>query len=200
MAKKQKDPVNYSALRQAVSTFTKQSDRGTALIAAAWVDDALSECLRASFRQEKETADKLLEPDRPLGTFSSRIKLAYLLGIIISSLRSDLDLIKSIRNDFAHLRQSMRFSVQSITDRCNALLGAKAFQAGTGETIRSSREKYLISVFFATECLMAYAEKAKPPDTPELNLYGTIVHRMAKEMTLQHMVEALEKYRNTGAA
>ncbi len=193
MTKKPKDPITSSALRKATSAFTRQTDRGTALIAAAWLDDALEACLRAFFRQDKEIADKTLQPDGPLGSFSSRIKMAYLLGIITPSLFSDLEIIRGIRNDFAHLRQSVRFSDQSIKDRCNSLIGAKAFQTGTGETIRSPRQMFLISAFLAADCLLAYAENATPPDTPELDLYSTVIHRMAKSMSIGQIMDAVEK-------
>ena len=195
MTKNQKEPINSSALRKATSAFTKQTDRGTAIIATAWIDDALEASLRAFFRRDKEVAEKMLQPDGPLGSFSSRIKMAYLLGIITSSLMSDLEIIRGIRNDFAHLRLDVRFTDQSIRDRCKSLVAAKAFQAGTGNTIRSSRQMFLISAFLATDCLVAYTESAKPPDTPELDLYGTVIHRMAKSASLSQMAETIKKYK-----
>jgi hypothetical protein len=121
------------------------------------VDDALEACLRASFRDENKIADTILRQDGPLGSFSSRIKTAYLLGIITASLYADLEIMRGIRNEFAHVRRSVRFKDQSIKDRCKSLVGAKAFQSGTGQPIRSPRQRFLISAIFAAEFLLSYA-------------------------------------------
>lgn len=54
--------LNSSSFRQATATFTKESDRGTALIAVAWVDDALETCLRVFFAAKKTAvADIVIE-------------------------------------------------------------------------------------------------------------------------------------------
>lgn len=196
--------LSSSSFRQAAATFTSESDRGTALIAVAWVDDALEACLRAFFRDKKNggngdrhrrIVDALLQPDGPLGSFASRIKLAYLLGIITVSLYSDLEIMRKIRNSFAHGRQTVRFSDQSIKDRCRSLAGAQAFQRGAGP-IRSPRQKFLISAFFATECLLSYAKHAKPTKTPIFDLYPALIHRMAKSMSLKQLKAAIEKLEN----
>src|SRR6516165_4255611 len=97
MAKKTAPDVE--SLRKAVvGFFTKHSDRGTALVATAWVDDALEMCIRAALRPppaqihgqaaaagwpncEKMT-DELFGSDAPLGTLSGRIKIAYLFDLI----------------------------------------------------------------------------------------------------------------------
>ena len=58
MAKKGKAPPDVESLRKAVDRFTKQADRGAALVAASWVDDALESCIRANLRDNKELADE----------------------------------------------------------------------------------------------------------------------------------------------
>lgn len=110
---------------------------------------------------------------------------------------SDLEIIRGIRNDFAHLRQSVRFSDQSIKDRCNSLKGVIAYQEGTGESIRSPRQMFLISAFLVAECLLEYADTAKPSDTPDLDLYVAIIRRTAKSMTLRQMMNALERLQDS---
>jgi DNA-binding MltR family transcriptional regulator len=92
-------------LRKAIARFTKQGDRGTALVATAWLDDALEVRIRAAFRPDKGTADDVFRPDGPLGSFAARIKIAYLLDLIEPFARKDLDCIRRIRNDFAHRAQ-----------------------------------------------------------------------------------------------
>src|SRR5689334_5106314 len=93
----------------AIDRFTRQSDRGTVLIASAWIDDSLRELLRAHFRPDHASLQQVLEGTGPLATFSSRIQVAYLLDLIEETARKDLDLIRKIRNLFAHARGDLRF-------------------------------------------------------------------------------------------
>jgi DNA-binding MltR family transcriptional regulator len=114
MAKKERVPPDAQSLRAAVARFTKQADRGAALVAAAWVDDALEARLRAAIKPDKKMVDDLFRADGLLGSFSARTKLAYLLDLIEAAERRDLDIIRGIRNDFAHSRGDLRFTERSI--------------------------------------------------------------------------------------
>ena len=46
--------------------------------------------------------------------------MAYYLGLISQPCRRDLDIIRGIRNDFAHKLDIGSFSVQTVQDRCTA--------------------------------------------------------------------------------
>jgi len=46
--------------------------------------------------------DNLFDPDRPLGTFSAKIALAYRLNLIDRHIEHSLQMVRKIRNDFAH--------------------------------------------------------------------------------------------------
>ena len=52
------------------------------VVAAAWLDDALESVIRAQFRPDKSVANDVMRADGPLGSFSARIKIAYLLDLI----------------------------------------------------------------------------------------------------------------------
>lgn len=71
--------------------------------------------------KEKKLHDDMFSSQSPLSTFSSRIKFAYYSGKIDIEVRRDLDIIRSIRNDFAHHPESMSFDTQSVRDRYNNL-------------------------------------------------------------------------------
>jgi hypothetical protein len=59
-----------------------ESDRGCALLAAAFLDERLGDLLRAFFVDDATVADGLLDGIGALATFSARIDLAFLLGLI----------------------------------------------------------------------------------------------------------------------
>lgn len=88
--------------------FHEAPDRVIAIVGAAYLDSLLEELLRAVFIEDSEEADKLLKPDRPLGSTGARYQLAYCFGLIEKQERDDLQTIAKIRNAFAH-----RYDMQS---------------------------------------------------------------------------------------
>ena len=84
----QKRKEEFFAFRQALS---KESDRGCALFAAAYLDSALSDLLFLSFVESKKIEDDLFEGNAPLSAFSSRIKMAFYLGRISAECRAVLE-------------------------------------------------------------------------------------------------------------
>lgn len=77
-------------------------DRGLVLSLAAFVEEALGELLKA-FMMPSEATSQLLEGfNAPLGTFSSRIKAAYSMGLVTREQFLDLERLRKIRNEFAH--------------------------------------------------------------------------------------------------
>jgi hypothetical protein len=75
------DEPDFDAAAEFRSTLTDETDRGCALMAAAYLDDRLAELLKAYFVDDLPVAKKVLDLERPLGTFSARIDVAYLLGL-----------------------------------------------------------------------------------------------------------------------
>jgi DNA-binding MltR family transcriptional regulator len=111
----------FDAALEFRSTLNAETDRGCALMAAAYLDDQLAELLKAYFVDDVVIAQKLLEPTQPLGAFSARIDVAYLLGLLSREEHKALHLIRKIRNDFGHKAQPLSFRNQAIADRCKKL-------------------------------------------------------------------------------
>jgi DNA-binding MltR family transcriptional regulator len=103
-------------------TLTPETDRGCALMAAAYLDSQIEELLRKLFVDKPEVADELLGLSKPLGSFSARIDLAFLLGKIGEKEMRDLHLIRKIRNDFGHNPSPITFEHPPIASRCRELL------------------------------------------------------------------------------
>src|SRR2546426_1319175 len=180
MAKNDTAPPDLHSLKKAVGRFTKQADRGTALVAAAWLDDALEARIRAAIRPDKGTADELFRPDGPLGSFSARIKLAYLLHLIEPTARNDLYRVRRIRNDFAHGRGDLRFTTPRIKDRCRELHGAMACRLG-GRTLRSPKQKFVVTAYFLAEYLMSLTKPRKRnPLLDQVDAYGAWIRRTVR--------------------
>ena len=181
---KEKILPDVKALRKVFTRFTKQVDRGAALIAAAWLDDALEACIRIAFRPERALADELLRTNGPIGSFSARIKLAYMLDLIEPTAMKDLEQIREIRNKFAHGRGDLRFTTPSIKDRCHNLHGAAACRLG-GLTLRSPKLKFLITTHFLAQYLMSLTKPRKRNALLEhADSYGMWIRRTVKSRLL----------------
>lgn len=85
--------------------LAERSPRLMVIVGASKVDSLLHDTLAAYLlpkRAKSNEQDELLEGDRPLGTFSSRIKMCYRLAIVDDSLYLVLETLRSIRNVSAH--------------------------------------------------------------------------------------------------
>lgn len=77
--------------------------RGVVLVWASIVDSLLSKMLKAHLVPlNGEQSDHLFGQNGPLGSFSSRTKMLHALGIIQRDEMTAIDLMRKIRNDFAH--------------------------------------------------------------------------------------------------
>jgi len=100
-----------------------ESPRAAVIIASAFLDAQLREILLNSFVDDEKVSEELLDSD--LFAFSSRIKIAYCLGLISESIYHDLNIIRKIRNKFAHQMHGYTFDEPEIVRWCDSLKVAK---------------------------------------------------------------------------
>ncbi len=85
-----------------LDTLNAESPRGGVLVAASFLDNLLHEVIHA-FLLEGKSRDQLLSGfNAPIGTMSAKIALAAALGLISERERRECDLLRKIRNKFAH--------------------------------------------------------------------------------------------------
>jgi len=93
------------------------------IIASAFLDAQLRAILSNSFVDDKKIVEELLDSD--LSTFSSRTKTTYCMGLISESMFHDLNIVRKIRNKFAHKMHGYSFDEPEIVGWCNSLKLAK---------------------------------------------------------------------------
>jgi hypothetical protein len=103
--------------------YIAQSDRATAVMLASMVETSLQRLLGIVVRSDLNSEDRnrVFGYEGALGTFGSKIVMAYGLGLIGPVSRRDLDLIREIRNAFAHSRMSIGFSQPAVKAVCDQL-------------------------------------------------------------------------------
>jgi DNA-binding MltR family transcriptional regulator len=108
--------------------FAKESDRAAAILVCSLFDNALVTLLRNCLVACPTKDDDLIDsPNAPISTFSSRIDLAFRLGLISSKFCRDLHLFRKIRNEFAHNIQGCNFSNSSVHSRIIELAKSSGF-------------------------------------------------------------------------
>ncbi len=115
------DEASLKYFSDFLAEFQKESDRGAALVGAALLDTRLERLLLSHMLPGKVADDLVVGGNAPLGTFSSRISATLALGLITSAERHDLNLVRSIRNEFAHREHGLTFEDQRITGLCSSL-------------------------------------------------------------------------------
>jgi mannitol operon repressor len=112
-------PEDLKSFTEFVEELRRESDRGLALIGAAFIDEKLAETLQAFFCTDG--SELLFGKNAPLGSFSARIETCHALALIEDIERNDCDYIRRIRNEFAHKVVGLSFSDGKIKDLCGNL-------------------------------------------------------------------------------
>lgn len=105
-----------------IEEFNKESDRAAVILVASLLDESLTSLLRSFFVPDASSSDELFDGvNAPIGTFSSKINIAYRLGLISNIFCRDLHLIRKIRNQFAHNVFGCSFENGSVMSRIDDL-------------------------------------------------------------------------------
>ena len=103
--------------------FRKESDRASVILAGAMIEKSLEMMIRAKLVPSLSKKDELFDtPFAPLRNFKAMIELVYRIGLISSNLYRDLNIIRDIRNDFAHDIEGCSFENSSVKDRVGELM------------------------------------------------------------------------------
>jgi hypothetical protein len=87
------------------------NDRVTAIVSGSHVENALGSALKARMRPLNISEEnELFGIGSPLGTFANKIKIGYGLRLFELATKNDLNIIRKIRNAFAHARDSVNFT------------------------------------------------------------------------------------------
>jgi DNA-binding MltR family transcriptional regulator len=101
-----------------IKEIREQSDRAAAILAVSFLEDRLAALLQAWLVDEPNIISKMFGGSGPLATFSAKIDMALLLGVLEKSRHRELHLIRDIRNKFAHGLEALTFETPRIRDQC----------------------------------------------------------------------------------
>lgn len=144
---------------QFLGEFQGETDRGAALVGAALIDERLYRLLESHFVACKEPKELLKGGNAPIGSFSARIKIAYCLGLITELEFKECELIRRIRNEFAHQVHGLTFADNKVNDLCN---NSRANTPGGARFNGNARQLFINSVILVSLALWYRPKQNKP--------------------------------------
>lgn len=99
-----------------------EGDRACALILAASIDNRLRDLLLAFFvKMSKKQEDALFKGNGALSTFSGVTRTAFACGLLSNDEFNDINVIRDVRNIFAHQEQGWSFLTKEVVQLCSSL-------------------------------------------------------------------------------
>ncbi|WP_051334816.1 MltR family transcriptional regulator [Bradyrhizobium sp. Ai1a-2] len=137
-------------ITSAVKEIQEQTDRGSAIVGAALMEEMLSVVLQKRMSEmNKKHYETFFGQNGPGSTLSNKIELFYALGLCNDSLYKAMHDIRAIRNKFAHRIEPLTFNDPSIADLVDQLSSA-------GFDLSNRRQKFIalisiiLSLIYAT--------------------------------------------------
>lgn len=158
---------------EALRDLVKSSDRSSAIVAAALLENRLQYAIITRMAQDETIINQLFHSSGPLGSFSAKIKLGYLIKMYSQQACAEMTCIKDIRNDFAHKLGVRDFQTPTVRDKAKNLkmverhifpfgtkeedtpqgLSPKMFEHDLDAQLSDPRRRYLLAVSFFVNCL-----------------------------------------------
>ena len=121
-----------------------ENDRAAAILAAANFEQWLLTKLSMRFVPlGKPMRKRIFENYGPLSTFSSKIDIAFAVGLYDKNTWNGLNTVKKIRNRFAHSSKPINFDDGQLSSLCQKLC---IIDASKSSNLRSRYLTYLIEV------------------------------------------------------
>ena len=103
-------------IEEAIQQIERNSDRAIGIIAAAMLEEHITNAIKRRWHESPATVRRMLQVDGPLGNFGPKIDLVFLMGLISPEGHRDMTLIKKIRNKFATILKWIRSKLLSLKD------------------------------------------------------------------------------------
>lgn len=107
----------FNELNTLTSKLSSLDERGLVLSLASFAEDALSGLLQ-SFMLKNKSAEKLLSGfNAPFGTLSTKLSACHALGLIDDTQLADFEILRQLRNKFAHSWRDVSLTEKEMKDR-----------------------------------------------------------------------------------
>jgi DNA-binding MltR family transcriptional regulator len=133
-------------IADAIRQLERNSDRAVGIIAAAMLEEHITNAIKRRWRDAPVAAQRLLQIDGPLGNFRPKIDLVFLMGLISPEGHQDMRLITKVRNRFAHYLDVDTFETPIIKGWCFDLKHFQNFVLTDAEMAGAPKGKKIFGV------------------------------------------------------
>jgi mannitol repressor len=140
---KRHDELPKPAHVHAMAEIARQTSRGAAIAATAYLDLLLRGAIETVLLPAPDIQASLFENRGPLQDFSARILVVYALKLIGDGAYGDLCLMRDIRNAFAHSAEAFEFDREDIAARCGQLWYPRTIRLGKRPMPETPRESFV---------------------------------------------------------
>lgn len=125
----------------AQETRAEKSDRGAAILLATNLETALQSAIERLLAVSDDARHELFGSENaPIGTFSNKIRIGHALRIFGDETRGNLEIIRRIRNAFAHVKIPITFDTEQVRNACALLALQKLNPPVLSMSSKPSRE------------------------------------------------------------
>jgi DNA-binding MltR family transcriptional regulator len=109
--------------RALAHTVVGETHRGAIILLGSLVEDVIQEQLEKRFRPlNSHDHDRLFGPEKPLGSFSAKARVAFALQIIDREDFTFIEMLREMRNICAHSQRDISFRNEELRDVLASML------------------------------------------------------------------------------
>lgn len=123
-----------------VRDIMKGSDRVTAIVGCAFIEETLRERLKKQFGHDKDAFDNVFGQNGPLGNLAAQCRFAYTSKTVSKVTRNKIEAIGKIRNKFAHKTGDLSFDNALFKPLLSELGKPRSYMFGAGTKTKGSYE------------------------------------------------------------
>jgi hypothetical protein len=155
----EKSQLQQDKFRRQLEEIGQRTHAGTVLLLVAQLEGILKRRLIKIMPNNTPMLDKkLFHPSAPLGPFSVKIDLAYLLGIINEELHHTLHTMREIRNAFPYPQGPVHFNLSNIKQHLSDLGWKEGVSKEAGYDFFSNKVQECWEKLWPTDDLDAFVE------------------------------------------
>ena len=157
-------------------TLGMEGERSSVVLGAERINVALEALIKSSLQPSLNKTDALFTSDGALASFSRKIEMACRLGLIDLPFKQALDLVRKLRNDFAHAIKVESLQQDSHADRVKAL----------SKLVIKGNEKAIEGFTLAYQKAAQEAQVQEPPEQVRAYLSCVMLLLLKLELTRHH--------------
>ena len=153
----QRRPPSKNIMQTIINVMSSDTDdRATAILVATLPEVSLIGPIAYSTRREAMIEEGFWCDRAPYRHFNNRISKAASVGLIGSKTTSNLDIIRRVRNAFAHSLSEIEFTTPEVERACSLLKPIRPELLATPEPTRQARYHYCYACHEVFQAMITY--------------------------------------------